>query len=304
MTAPNELVVEPVEEAPGGFEPAVVSSWDDLGAAVEGGAPLGIGFAAAGAGLDTLDAVLNPLDQLAGSAAGFLVEHIGFLQEGLDVLAGDSGEVIAQAQTWHDVGLRLAEVAQGYRSAVGEVGFGWEGAGSVAYAGVVADYTARLDEAAGMAERLSSVVLASGGAVGTVRGLVEGLVADFVQRVIENVVIFGIAAFVTFGGSLAVGAVRIILSAIDLASDIARRISGLLDTLADAGRTAEQLVDAIRGLADRARTGGATLATAGQGVLDAADGRHVGDVVDAGTEFTGTVQEQQGRQQPPPSTDW
>ncbi len=303
MTAPNELIAPPVGEAPGGLELGVTSSWNDLGEAVGGGDPLGIGFTAAGAGLDTLDSVLNPLDQLAGSAASFLVEHIGFLQEGLDVLAGNSAEVIAQAETWHNVGLRLTEVAQGYRSAVGEVGAGWQGAGSAAYAGVVADYTTRLDEAAAMAERLASVVLTSGGAVGTVRGLVEGLVVNFVQKVIETVVYAGIAAFFTFGGSLAVGAARIIVSAIDLASDITRRISRLLDTLADAGRTAEQVVDAIRDLAERARTTGPALATAGQGVLDAADQRHAEDAVDAGKEFTGAQQEQQGWQQPP-STDW
>lgn len=308
MTAPNDLVAAPVVEEPGGVAPDVGESWDDLGAAVEGGGPLDIGFAAAGAGLDTLDAVLDPLGQLSGSAAGFLVEHIGFLQEGLDVLAGNSGEVIAQAQTWNNVGVRLAQVAQGYRDAAGEVGAGWEGAGSAAYAAAVADYTRRLDEAAGMAERLSAVVLAAGGAVGAVRGLVEALVVEFVQQVIENVVVFGLAAFVTFGGSLAAGAVRVVLAAIDLAADIARRISDLLDTLSDMGHTAERLVDTIRELAGRARTGGATLAAAGQDVLDAADERHVGDIVDAGTEFAAVGREWQGWTQQeraqPPDTDW
>ena len=88
----------------------VVSSWAELAAALtaEQVDPHQVGFAAAGAGLDTLGAVLHPFDALLQAGLGWLVEHVAFLREPLDALAGDPDAVLAQARHWDRVAARAA----------------------------------------------------------------------------------------------------------------------------------------------------------------------------------------------------
>ena len=78
--------------------------------------PSGSGFAAAGAGLDTLGAVLYPFNALLRAGLGWLFEHIAFLREPLDALAGDPDAVLAQARHWDRVAAELRAAAADHRA--------------------------------------------------------------------------------------------------------------------------------------------------------------------------------------------
>jgi len=307
MTVPttDSLVVEPENED---AQPAdswegagATSSWADLNAAVaeDEPDPLQIGFATAGAALDSLDAVMHPLDGLATSAIGWIIEHVWWLHEPLDALAGDPTQIKAQAQTWHNVATQLGSVAASYRVDLAGGAPDWDGAAADAYRDAVADFTTRLDNAAGMAERLSSVVLLSGAGVGALRSTIRDEIAEFAWEVIQLLFWMGVLAFLTVGGSLAAGAVRVIYRAIDLANDFARRISALLDTLSDAGHTAEQLVDAMRNSVAQARAAAPGLRARGENILEAADSVHAGEIIEVGKQVTNAGQEQRGWADPP-----
>ena len=125
MSPPAEgsLIVEAENE-----DAQPLDNWEGAGAAssiadhdgawsAEDPDPLQIAFTGAAVALDGLDAVMNPLDGLATSGIGWLIEHVWWLHEPLDALAGDPTQITAQAQTWHNVATQLTTVAADSRRA-------------------------------------------------------------------------------------------------------------------------------------------------------------------------------------------
>lgn len=305
MTAPNPLIVEAEHEdaQPLNWEGAgASSSVADMNAAWARDDPdlAQITFTTAGAVLDGLDAVMNPLDGLATSAIGWLIEHVAWLHEPLDALAGDPTQIKAQAQTWHNVGIELASVAAGYRAELAGGSPDWEGAAADAYRAAAADYATRLVDVAAMAERLSSVILASGAGVATLRALIRDQVAEFVWDVLQLLFWSGVVAFLTVGGSLAAAAVQAIVRAERLARSFVRQISRLLDALDASGHTAHLLVSAMRDSVAQVRAAAPLLHTAGAGILSGADAVRAAEVIETGKQLTTAAQDRQGWDTPTP----
>lgn len=223
-----------------------------------------IAFAATAYGLDLLGVAMNPLDELAQAGVGWLIEHVWFLHEPLDALAGDPTRIRAQAQTWANASLAMSTVAEQYPRQAAAVA-GWDGAAAATYRAAVADYSARLGLAATAADVVSEQILFSGVAVGTVRALIRDLIAEFVGGVISRALVAVASSFVSFGGSFVAFAAAVGAEAAQLAGHIARRVQKLLDTLAD---SAQQLQDAAT-VVERLRDG----------------------LVEAGTQLTSAEQE-------------
>jgi hypothetical protein len=286
VVAPENEDAQPLDNAEGaGF----LSSWADLGSALSADQvdPAQVAYAAAGAGLDTLGAIENPLDALLSAGAGWLIEHVWFLHEPLDALAGDPTQITAQAHTWHNVGRELVAVAQDHRVAAASLG-SWEGVASDGYRGAVDRFTGALDQAGRDAGRLADLILTTGAQVGTVRALIRDAIADFASTAIQTIVAAGIGALVTAGGALGVAAVRLVWMALDLADGIYRTVRKLLDVLTLAGGTAAQISGAIQ------QTAGAVQAARPRigEINDVADELPSGEVIEVGKQFTGAEQEQ------------
>ncbi len=297
MSSPDPLVAEPEDST---AEP--LDSWEGAGAVSSvadvwsSDDPLGIVAHTVGTGLDLLDTVMNPLDDLAVAAIGWLIEHISWLHEPLDALAGDPTQIRAQAQTWHNVGAELGSVAAAYRSSTAGGVEGWEGAGSEAYRTAVSGFADRLDDTAGRADGIALVLLATGEGVGRVRGDIRDAIADFVWQAVQLIAGAALAAFVTFGGALAAGALHIVFRALDLAWDNIRRVDELIDTLAAAGTTAGRLADGMRTAALHARFGAPVLRDAAGDIVTAAENAHVDDVVEVGKQISSINEDRQERE--------
>lgn len=306
MSAPDPLVVDAENEDAqpfGNWEGAgATSSIADLNAALsaEHPDPLQIAFTGAGAALDGLDAVMNPLDGLATSGIGWLIEHVWWLHEPLDALAGDPTQITAQARTWHNVATQLNAVAADYRGEVAGGAPDWDGAAADAYRTAVADYTARLDSTAEMAERLSSVILLSGAGVAATRSWMRDEIADLVWQVIQLLFWWGVLAFLTVGGSLAVGALDAIRRAEQLARTFVRQISRLLDALDASGRTAHQLVEAMRDTVAQARAAAPHARAWNDSVQQGAEDLGLDHVIEAGKQVTNADQARRGWDDPDP----
>jgi len=253
MTGPGleQLVVLPENEDAqplDNFEGAgFVSSWADVYSAVSADHvdPAQVAYTAIGAGLDTLGAIENPLDSLLTAGVGWIIEHVWFLHEPLDALAGDPTQITAQAQTWHNVGRELASVAQDHRAAAAALS-AWEGMAGDGYRGTVDRFSGALDQAGRDATQLADLILTTGAQVGTVRALVRDAIAELVSTAIQYLVPAAIAAMGTFGATLAAAATRIVVMAVDLATSIARTIRKLLDAMTLAGGMAAQISGAIQ----------------------------------------------------------
>ena len=283
----RESLVAEREPTPDLDGAGVVSSWADVADAVAKPAPDGmeIAWAAAGAGLDTLGAIADPFDALMSSSIGWLIEHVWFLREPLDVLAGDPLQVTAQAQTWSNIAGELRAVAADHTAAHVT---GWAGPAGEAYRGAVGRYTGAVVDVAGKADQLAQLVLGSGAAVGTVRALVRDLIADFLSWVARTALAALAAATVTLAGSTAAAITAVALEAYRLAPTIAERISSLLDALSHAATTAGALVVGMRHAAADARARAHYM----QEPLDEVP---AAEVVEAGKQFSGTALEH-----PPP----
>jgi hypothetical protein len=286
MTAPAPPL--PPDQGPSDYEGAgLLSSIDDLNSAIASGDGFRIAFAEAGVALDALGFVADPFGSLISAGVGWAFEHIGFLSELLDRLAGNPWQIKAEAQSWHEVALGLAAAAGAQRDLAMPGSIGWTGDAGDAYrwaAGVRAERTTAI---AGDADRFAVLLINTGAAVGTLRSIVRDLIADLVAEVVAWAV--GAAVTAALTGGLSVGAMMgwAVLRAVSLAQDIARRIADLLQTLADAGHAvsglAQGMLDSARRIADVAGT-----LHAGAGPVDELidDGTVIPELVELGKQTT------------------
>jgi hypothetical protein len=292
----NPLVAEPENEdvGPDNWEGAgVASSWADLNDAVSADHvdPFEVAISAAAAGLDTLGAALNPFDALVEAGIGWVIEHVAFLHETLDALAGDPTQIVAQAQTWHNVATEIGRVAADHRAQAVAVD-AWEGAAGDAYREAVRALTAALDSTAADAGQLSTLILATGAGVGTVRALVRDAIVEFLSTVLQYILGATALAFLTAGGSLGFLVTAVVIEASQLGRDIARRVSDLLDALEAAGGTAGQLGDAMRDTAAQVRAAAPGVRAAGVAADDALEEILPDRLLESGKQLSGAAQEQ------------
>jgi hypothetical protein len=238
----GEILVPPGEEdiATDSLDGSgVFSSWNDVFAAGDTGE-----LAASGtnAGLTTLGAAMNPLDALVGAGVGWLIEHVWFLHEPLDVLAGDPVQIAAHARTWKNVSKALVDLAADYRTDVDRL-TGWDGAAAVTYRQAATDFVAGLRQGARGAFDVSEQVLGAGATIGAVRALIRDVLADLVAELAT----WGLRALAlsvpSAGASLAAFTGWAVTRATLVAARVADRIAQLLDELAAAAAMLIRTVD-------------------------------------------------------------
>lgn len=204
-----------------------------------------------GARLDVLGAMVTPLDALGAAGVGYLIEHLWFLHEPLDALAGDPAQITAQSRTWQNVSDELHRLAARHRGQVTGIE-GWEGTTRDAYARSAGAYADRLDAAGAQAEELAALLLGTGVAVATERALIRDVIAEFVWHLVEWFLAVALPAVFTAGAALAAYVTLAVLRGLELAERLARRVAQLLDALSASAASAGALAARFRGLAERA----------------------------------------------------
>lgn len=177
--------------------------------------------------LDALGVVMNPLGELGKAGAGFLIEHVDFVREGLEVITGDPEEVKAIAASWEEITKRLNATHDEYQSALNNVS-GWSGSAGDGYRQAAHHYLESLKAAAKQAEGAKSCVENAGLAVATVRGLVFDVIAEFVGRLIGQALAAAAAAVFTLGASAAAFIAGAVAQACSTATKIMTRLKKLV----------------------------------------------------------------------------
>ncbi|MDT7613304.1 MAG: hypothetical protein QOF00_751 [Pseudonocardiales bacterium] len=283
VATPEHERAEPLDNLEGA---GALSSWADVHTALQDPDASRISFATLGAGLDSLGAIADPFSSLLSSAIGWAIEHVWFLHEPLDALAGDPKRIEAQAQTWRNVSRALSSAAGDLLGAVPAATV-WSGAAGNGYRAAAGGYAGALDGVAVRAEELAALVLGTGAAVGTERALIRDLIADFLARLVEKALAALVSTSFTFGGSVAAFLLGVVVEAVILAQRIARRISRLLDALSDAGGTAGQLVDGMRSIVLEARTTAPYMQQRAREITEIANSVPIGEGVELGKQFSG-----------------
>ncbi|GAA3560580.1 hypothetical protein GCM10022222_50430 [Amycolatopsis ultiminotia] len=203
-------------------------------------------------GLDLLGAAMDPLGALASAGVGWLIEHISFLKEGLDKLAGSPEAVTAKATTWANIAKQLEESANGYQQAAAKIRPDFQGKGGSAYQVAAAGYIATLKGASAQATGTSTGMQIAAALVGTERGIIRDLISAFVGELIVKGLAALAASWCTFGGTIAAFIADTVVEGGILAEKISGRIAKVveqLDKLAQkAGKAKGAIEDASNAL--------------------------------------------------------
>ncbi len=232
----------------------LLSSMSDLGGAVFADEPTAreIGATAVGAALDGLGALADPLDALFGAGLGWAFEHLRFLREPLDQLAGQPAAIKAQAGTWHNIALELDRVAGDHARDLGAL-TGWEGAASDAYRTDALRQIEALRGCAADAEELSGELMRNGALVASVRSIIRDTIAELILEIATYLLGAGATAIMTAGGSVAACLAWATTRATAVAMKIAGMVSRLIDVLGEAGARLAELAARVAELSRKAQ---------------------------------------------------
>ncbi|MCU1685921.1 MAG: hypothetical protein JWQ81_6660 [Amycolatopsis sp.] len=253
-TKENPLVAKPVEAK--GLSAATTGSgiFSDVASTINDASDPGWGLAldVGTDALDLLGAAMDPLGTLAGAGVGWLIEHISFLKEGLDKLAGNPDEVTAKSVTWNNISKDLTACADTYEKSAATLAQTHKGDASNAYQATAKSYADTLRAASGHAGEASTALTVGAALVGTERGLIRDLISSFVGDLIIKAVAALATSWCSFGASVAAFIADTVLEGAALAEKIGTKIAKVvekLETLAQgAGKSKTAIEAAANGL--------------------------------------------------------
>jgi hypothetical protein len=214
----------------------------------EGDADLGeIGLNAAAAGLDLLSLAIDPLGTLATAGIGWLIEHISFLREPLDWLAGNADKIKAAVAKWNQAAGTLDGIAQAHHDAVESQVSGWEQGAADAFRRSQGQLVGETLALSRTCVTVAEQVATAGTITAAVRGMIRDLIAMLIWEVIRNAAIALATSVVSFGSSIAafaawtVGRAAVVLGKITqqiaklmrVITRIMGRLKGLFGSLGD-----------------------------------------------------------------------
>ena len=107
----NELVAEVKESETVWSGSRLIEDGFDLKEAFESKSWVAGGLGTVATALDTAAAVMDPLGEALSAGVGWIIEHLGSLNEWLNELTGDSDAVTAAASTWTNIATKLNSCA-------------------------------------------------------------------------------------------------------------------------------------------------------------------------------------------------
>ncbi|WP_409466181.1 hypothetical protein [Amycolatopsis sp. GA6-003] len=197
-----------------------------------------LGVSIVGAIADTAAFVLDPFGKLIAAGLGWLIEHISFLKEGLDKLAGDPAAIKKMAEELHKTAQNLRNAAKDLDTTLQQTVVSWQGEGAEAFKKNIGDRRGQIDSAGQAVDVAGYVVETTMALVTVVRSLIRDLITTFLGDVIATMLIALAMAAFTFGASIVVGVGNVIRSGISLALTITSKIARIVGL---GGRTASRL---------------------------------------------------------------
>ncbi|WP_369805974.1 WXG100 family type VII secretion target, partial [Amycolatopsis sp. M39] len=251
-------VVEPITDSNSTTGAGVADSWHSVVSSIQeiqhlhgaDAAAVGveIGVSIVGAIADTAAFVLDPFGKLIAAGLGWLIEHISFLKEGLDKLAGDPAAISKMAEELHKTAENLRNAAKDLDTTLQKTVANWQGEGAEAFKKNIGDRRGQIDSAGHAVDVAGYVVKTTMALVSVVRSLIRDLITTFLGDVIATMLIALAMAAFTFGASIVVGVGNVIRSGISLALTMASKIARVVGL---GGRTASRLAQ----LAEKVKPG-------------------------------------------------
>ncbi|HEX4705008.1 MAG TPA: hypothetical protein VH352_22960 [Pseudonocardiaceae bacterium] len=181
--------------------------------------------------MDAIGVAMDPFGSLVGAGIGWLIEHIGFLKQPLDYLAGDPEEITAKQQTWENIAKALNDAAARYKQSADTMKSANEGSAVNGVHATATNFSQVLTGAAGHASNAAEAMKVAGVVVGTTRGVIRDSLSQFAGDAIVKWVAATAAAFFTFGATEAAFVADEVLEGTSLALQDASKVSKVVQFL-------------------------------------------------------------------------
>ncbi|MDI1460614.1 WXG100 family type VII secretion target [Catellatospora sp. KI3] len=237
----NSLVAERVDSTTWFSGIGIAESVDMIVTGVEDGSWVDGVLGGVGTVAESAVWVLDPVGALVTAGFGWCVEHIEPLSQALDWLAGDPDQVAANAQTWHNVAVEHAGIADLYNRAVAHQIQDWDGPAATAYRHQANETLNLLVGLTRAAEGMKAIVAMSGSVVALVRTLVRDLIGELVSILLARLPLWTAETV----GTLGIAAPYVVAQVTALVAKWGARITRLLRALTASLRN---LMPALHGL--------------------------------------------------------
>ena len=222
-----------------------------------------IGLGAVATVVDTVKFVLNPLGSLISAGLGWLIEHVSFLREPLDMLMGDPDQIQLLSQEVHTIAESIRKIGEDQTASMsGDISH-WQGDAATAFNDKMKELSADLDSKAHGTDIVGYLIQTNMAIIAAVRGLFRDLITTVLGDIISTMLIALATAPITFGASLVAGVSWCVTQATLTATSLASKLASVI---AQAGRSAARLGDLVKLLKTRPGASGA----AGRGADDVA----------------------------------
>lgn len=186
-------------------------------------------MAAAGValGLDTVALVLNPFGSLIAAGVGWLIDHVFFLREPLDMLMGDNMAIAAQTKRIKAEGEEYTtRISVDHKTAVDKIQ-NWKGKAADAFRADMEMVRDELNAVGEALKGLADIMSKMGACVTGFRSVVRDIIANVLGGLIGGAIAAAAMMPFTFGASIAV----FVTSAIGVAVSALAKIMGLVSKL-------------------------------------------------------------------------
>jgi WXG100 family type VII secretion target len=207
-----------------------------------------VAISGAGAVVDTVAALADPLNALINAGVGWLLQHVSFLREPLDMLLGNPDAINSQIDTLKTAAAQVRGEAQQHGANVAQTAQDWQGQAATAYKQQMDQLTGELTALSHTLDGTATVVAVSGTLVMTIRGIVYGLISQFISELIEHALIALASSWFTLGGSIAAFVGETIAKAAEVASKVASKLSKLVEGLAGNAERMAKLAEMMESL--------------------------------------------------------
>ena len=181
-------------------------------------------------GLDALSFISNPFKHLVQAGVSWAFEHISFLREPLDWVAGNPNAIEGLAMTWNNIAMALQDASAAWASEL-QSAADWDGADADAYRQSAAAFGEVVNGAADGAKWTANLITGAGVLVAITRTMFLEIISNFVAEAVLWLLSALATAGFTFGATAAAAVARVVSKAVSVFGDMVRKLGELMTKL-------------------------------------------------------------------------
>lgn len=246
---------------------------------------------------DTATLISDPIQTLMSWGLHWVIEHVEPFPSLLDHLAGNPDEIDSFAQTWHNVGQRIRQDADQFRSTVAADTSPWSGPAVEAYRAATTVQSAVIDGFGEMCDGIAAAVQLAGSIVTGVRKIVEKIFCDIVSWIGSNLWKFLTGVLIPEAlGELAAKVASDSSTVLKFVNNLVESIKKLTEILAKVSHSIADATKGVREVAAKLANGPETL----RGDIKEAEKGAVAHTLDTGSFEPGDPPETADSEKPVP----